>query len=232
MRAIRSRYFVWNTILNPLVPDAFAGFAAAAATGAFADPVRRSFSRRSMRLDQHQFVDANPVDQAIGNPRSDHRPERCPETDDRKEALAFILRIHVVGERPELGDDHQVEDADPDEEDDCQRDLHLGERIEEEQTRQEEHRDEVDQPHPRELRDQPAVQRHHERQQHHLGGGHIRLQLGRSFPQDERLPHRLQDVVRHQDQEDVQRQQQRGRAFTGVHVGEHAEKTFQARAFR
>ena len=61
---------------------------------------------------------------------------------------------------------------------------------------------------------------------------HVGLQLGRSFSQDERLPHWFQDVVRHQDQEDVQRQQQRCRSLPGVHVGEESEKAFEARTFR
>ena len=113
---------------------------------------------------QHQLVDAERLDQAIRDARAGHRAERGAEADDDEQPLAFFLRIDVVGERPELRDDHQVEDADPQEEDDAERHAELREHVEEHQAGGEERGHDVDQPHARELRDQTAVERHDERQ--------------------------------------------------------------------
>ena len=81
--------------------------------------------------DEHELIDAERLDQAVGDPRADHRAQRRAESDDGEQPLALILRIHVVGEGPELRDDHQIEDADPDEEHDRQRHLELREDVEE-----------------------------------------------------------------------------------------------------
>ena len=74
--------------------------------------------------------------------------ERLPDADQRKQPLAAVGRVDVVGERPELRDDHQAEDADPDEEHHRQRDAELRQHVENRRARCKEQRDEVDQPDP------------------------------------------------------------------------------------
>jgi hypothetical protein len=80
-------------------------------------------------------------------------------------------------------------------------------------------------------RHEAAVVRHDERQQHDLRGRHVRLQLGRPFTEDQRLPHGLEDVVRHEDEKDVQHEEQRRNAFPRAHLREHAEEPFEGRTF-
>ena len=43
-------------------------------------------------------------------------PGRCAESNDGEQPLALLLGVDVVGERPELRDNHHVEDANPQEE--------------------------------------------------------------------------------------------------------------------
>ena len=48
-----------------------------------------------------------------------NRADRAPEAHDGEQALALVRGVEVVGEGPELGDDHHVEHAHPEEERDA-----------------------------------------------------------------------------------------------------------------
>ena len=54
--------------------------------------------------------------QAGGNQRPERGAGGHAHRDNGKETIAGFLPVEVVGERPELGDERHVEDADPDEE--------------------------------------------------------------------------------------------------------------------
>ncbi len=177
---------------------------------------------------QHQLKHAKGLNQTIGHDRPDYRTERGAEADDDEQALAFLLRVHVVGEGPELRDDHQVEDADPDEIDHPERHAGLRQQIEDRRTDHEEDRDDVDQRHARKPGDETAVEGHHERQQHDLTGGQVALELGGALAEDQRLAHGLQDVVRHQDQEHVQREEQRRLRLSRPYHGEQVEEALES----
>ena len=106
--------------------------------------------------EQHQLVDAERLDQPVRDARAEDGAERGAEADDREQPLAFRLVVDVVGERPELRDDHQVEDADPDEEDDGERHAASAPASRRPPGRREERRDDVDEAHARAARDQLA----------------------------------------------------------------------------
>ena len=67
-----------------------------------------------------------------------HGAERRADADDRKQPLAALGIVDVVGERPELRGHDEVEDADPEKERDA--DVHAGdaEQIEDDQVRRKE----------------------------------------------------------------------------------------------
>ena len=176
------------------------------------------------RAEQHQRVDAKRLDQPVGYPRARHRAERGAEADDHEQALALFLGVDVVGEGPELRDDHQAEDADPDEEHDGERHAKLREDEEDHRARGERHRDDIDQLHAAELRHQPSVERNDESEHHDLTGGQIALELGRALAEDQRLAHRLEDVVGHQDQEHVQAEEQGGGRLALADLGEQVQE--------
>ena len=180
--------------------------------------------------EQEQLIDADRLDQPVGDARAEHRAERGAKADDREQALALGLVVDDVGERPELRDNHQREDADPDEEGYGERDADLRQKVEHHEARREKRRHDIDEAHARSARDQLGVERHDEGQDDDLSGRHVGLELGRPLPEDERLAHRLEDVVRHQDQEHVQRQKQRRKTLARVHVGKDAEKPVERRA--
>jgi hypothetical protein len=130
--------------------------------------------------------------------------------------------VDVVGERPELRDHHEVEDADPDEEGDA--DIrHAGGDAGREQldAHDEEQRHADDEAHPIEARGHRAVQRHVGHQQQRLSGGCVRPDLGAAAEQDERLPRGLDDGITDEEEEDVRQHQHRDGTFVRVHVGEH-----------
>ena len=54
-----------------------------------------------------------------GDERAERRARGHADHDDREQAVARFLAVDVVGERPELRDQRDVEDADPDEERDA-----------------------------------------------------------------------------------------------------------------
>ncbi len=78
------------------------------------------------------------------------------------------LRVEVVGERPELRDDHQVEHADPEEVRDADRHPDAPEHVERDEARDEEVRHDVQQRAAIEPRGKPAVVRYGDGQQRDL----------------------------------------------------------------
>ena len=95
---------------------------------------------------KEQGVDADRPDQVARDPRPEHRAARRAERDDGKQPLACVGGVDVVRIRPELGDHHEAEDADPEEENQPDRRFRLGEQIERRQAGDEEGGDDVDQP--------------------------------------------------------------------------------------
>ncbi len=77
---------------------------------------------------QHHRQEADASDQVARDERASDRANRAAESDDGEEAFPLVGRVEVVRERPELGDDHQVEDAHPQEKrhrDECRRQAEL-----------------------------------------------------------------------------------------------------------
>ena len=189
------------------------------------DEVRdHHFDDEQDRPDQQQLEDADALDESASEAGADHRTERGAKTHDRKQPLAFILAVQIVGERPELRHDHHVENADPEEKGNPQRDAGMAEHVEDHQADDEESGHRIDQPAAIHPFHQTAVDRDDEGQQDHFDGGEIGLQLRCPLAKNQRLSDRLQHVVRHQDEEDVQRQQERGKAFAIADVREQPEK--------
>ena len=58
----------------------------------------------------------NGSNQPRGDLAAERRAERATERNHREEPLSLLGRVEIVRERPELRDDHHVEDADPHEE--------------------------------------------------------------------------------------------------------------------
>ena len=119
--AISSRYRVLNTIAKAFCDGAACGLLDAcdrrpAAALAAIDVVgQQQLEAEHDGAEQHQLEHTERFNQTIGHAGAGDRAERGAEADDDEQALAFLLGVHVVGERPELRDDHQAEDADPDE---------------------------------------------------------------------------------------------------------------------
>ena len=59
-------------------------------------------------------VKFNPRTSGDDRRRADPRAERRADADHRKQPPALAFRVEVVGEGPELRDDEDIEDAEPD----------------------------------------------------------------------------------------------------------------------
>ena len=64
-------------------------------------------------------------------------------------------------------------------------------------------------------------------EQHALGGGRVRGELRTAFRENEAVAGGLHDRIPGQQQEDVQREQQRGETLAGAHVGEDGQRALQ-----
>ena len=69
-----------------------------------------------------------------------------------------------------------------------------------------------------------AVRRHEHEQQQRLAGRRIALHLGAALAEDEHLARGLEHVVRGEDQEHDQREQQRARHLVTAHVGDRRQQ--------
>ncbi len=171
------------------------------------------------------WMDAR-LEEGRGQQRAQRAPRGGAHRDDREEPLAGGPIVEVVAVGPELRDGGQAEDADPDEEEETQhRDPGLEAHVEELDADEEEDDDAHDQAHPVHARGEPAVERDEAHQRDGLGGRRVGLHLrALGEGEDERLARDLEDVVPDHQQEQVQRQQQHGRALARAHVAEDAQE--------
>ena len=90
-------------------PRSFSGFTTSASSVQHQDRGRaRQQPRRSPAGDH-----------IAGSQRPDPRAQAAADPNQGKKPLALFLGVEIAGERPELGDRHQVEDPDPQEVDDA-----------------------------------------------------------------------------------------------------------------
>ena len=81
------------------------------------DPVREKEAQDEQGAgEQHREVEAERGDHLAHDRRTGDGPGRPSDLDDGKQPLAFLVRVQVVRESPELRQDHRAEDPDPDEE--------------------------------------------------------------------------------------------------------------------
>src|SRR5262245_6239314 len=85
----------------------------AASLRKLSDNIERSGSRN--RVYQRERIRACRADEAPGVDGTESRAETAAKSDDREQPFALIGGERIIGERPELGDHHDVEDADPEE---------------------------------------------------------------------------------------------------------------------
>ena len=179
--------------------------------------------------DQHQRIRAGGREGDRCELGAGDGAERGPEADERKEPLAPLGAVQIVGERPELRDHHEVENADPEEERDA--DVHAGDagEIEQQEVRGKEQRHTADQPEPVHGGCERAVRRHDREQQERLAGGRVTLHLRAALAQDQRLAHDLQHRVEREQAEDVCGEQQRAGALAGSYVGDERQAAIEPR---
>ena len=157
-----------------------------------------------------------------------HRPDPGAEAgahaDQRKQPLALLGRVEVGGKRPELRDDHQIEDAHPQEIGDA--DVQAGAERQQEQgdVRDEEHRHPLHELHAVHAGGEGTVGRHEKQQQQGLSGRRVALDLRAALAEDEDLAGGLEQVIRGQDQEHEQRHQQDARHLVPPDVGDRRQQ--------
>ncbi len=127
--------------------------------------------------------------------RPEPRAKTAPDADQREEALSLFLREHIGRKRPELGDDHDVEDAQPEEIRDA--DVHAGreQRQEDEEVGRKEQRHPLHQLRPVHARREGAVRGNQHEQQQRLACRRVALHLGAALAEDEDLARRLEQVI-------------------------------------
>ena len=191
------------------------------------DPGQREAHEKERSCRQEHRVHAERGDQLSRGPGADRGSSRSAERHERQEALSLFRRVHVVRERPELRDDHHAEDADPDEEGHADRDTRPREEVEGDEARHEEQRHGRDETAPVHTPREHPVERNEEDQQQRLTRRGIARGLGASAPGDQRLADRLQHVIRRQDEEHVEREQERGRALAGPDLREETQQALE-----
>src|SRR5437870_1335306 len=81
------------------------------------NPRRDSDTREEQnRCEQHDAIRSKRLEQPSGEKRSEDRAQRAADSGYREQTPALFLRIDVVCECPDLSHEHEIEQADPDEE--------------------------------------------------------------------------------------------------------------------
>src|SRR5689334_5190656 len=97
------------------------------------------------RGDEQELEKTERTHQPTGDLGADDSAERAAEGDEAEQAPALLLAVEVVGEAPELRDDEDVEDSDPEIKRNRDRSLQLRQQIENDQISNEEQRHPGDQ---------------------------------------------------------------------------------------
>ena len=134
--------------------------------------------------------------------------------------------IQVVGKGPEQSDDKYVKDPDPQEENYTLAGPRDAEGIKQQEIGHKNQRDPGDQADAAHPRSESSIGRNNGQQKHSLRRSRIRLHLGPALRQDQRFPHRFQQVVAHQQQKGVQSQQEDVGALTGPHIRQEGQHPF------
>jgi hypothetical protein len=128
------------------------------------DDRERDWHEQPRGGDQHQDVRSYTAEECGRQSCSQCRAQRGADADERKQALASLAAVEIVGERPELRYRHHVEHADPDIERNADADPGGAERVEDQQVRREEQRDAANEPDAVHARRERAVRRNEEEQ--------------------------------------------------------------------
>ena len=149
-------------------------------------------------------------------------PNELPIPDHREQPPTLRVCVHVRREAPELSHGHDVEDPDPQEEGQAYAVAARPKEGEHQEVRREEHRHDADETGASDPRRKPSVGHRDEDQQERLTGRGVTFHLGAAGQQNEGLASHLQQVVRREQQEDIQRQQRHGRHLARPDIAEHA----------
>jgi hypothetical protein len=185
------------------------------------EPQARDQDRRG---EEHQKKGRAVADDGLGDGRAPDGADRATDAHDGKEPLALLLGVRLSGEAPELRHRNGVENPDPQKERDAQCDTACPQSPKHPEVHREEQRhegDECDAAHP--LR-KPSVETRHEDEEDRLTDRCVALHLGATAEQDERFARDLQQVVRGQEQEDVEGEQQNRRRLPRPDLPERAQK--------
>ena len=172
---------------------------------------------------QHQPVRPDAAEHDRRDARADDGAERRADANQRKQALAALVGVQVVGKRPELRDRGHAEHANPQIEGDADPDAGVHEQREDQQVGGKEQQHPADQPgaiHPRGKR---TVGGHEYQHQHGLPRRRVAGGDRAGLAQDQRIAHDLQHGIERQQVEHVGGEQERADAFAGMHLGEDGQ---------
>ena len=182
--------------------------------------------RWSRRADEQARRSPNSLTTGAGPHRTHPGAQAAADADEREQPLALLLRVEVAGERPELGDHHHVEDADPQEVDDA--DVQAGAERGEEQREVAATKNSVTHctSRTRLTRDAkaPYAGTMNSSSSAWPADG-VALHRGAALAEDEHLARGLEQVVRREDEEHQQRHQQHAGDLVVPDVGDRRQQT-------
>ncbi|MGI9039417.1 MAG: hypothetical protein ACR2GQ_11210 [Gemmatimonadota bacterium] len=80
---------------------------------------------------------------------------------------------------------------------------------------------------PRQAARETGVERYDAQQDDGLDRGRVALHFGASLADDQGFADRLDEVVRREDEEDIERQQERREPFSAAYIREQAQETIE-----
>ncbi len=178
---------------------------------------------------QQQVVGAEPVRQLLAELGPGERAELGREHDHREQALAGLDVERVRRQRPELRQQHHVEDSDPDVEAEAHVDTAPHRDPEREQGRAEEPDHRVHQARPVVAPAHRAVERHQHHQDRRDRGRGVAALGGAAVLEQQPFAHRAEDVIGEQNQEHVRAEARNRASFARTDPGEQCEQALERR---
>lgn len=164
------------------------------------------------------------VHEPFGALRTEPGTHAASDSDHGEETFALSLGIDVVGEGPHLADHKDVEDPHPDVEDHSFARAAHTEQVEQRKVNDEEKQQAQEQPDAHHLRAHVPVKRHQDHQQRRLARAGIGFDVRAALRKNQGFANSLQQVVREEQEKDVQSQEKGVPTFAATNIGNNGKQ--------
>src|SRR5262245_12352449 len=173
------------------------------------NPSRQNHAHRKQgRSHKHHRIRTNRFEKPTSDAGSYNGSQRAADAYNREQPFTLFFRVDVVGKCPELRDQHEIEQADPQEESDAELKLHSAQHIKNGEIRDEKCDHSIDKPNTISSARVSTIEWNDQQKEQRLARSCIALDLSTGATKNQSLAYRFDDVIRCKEKKHIQREEQ------------------------